>query len=171
MTTLRDCTGYALSTGDADAASAYRIGVDRLLTGEGAPVIPLGTATRIDPDLAVAHAAIASQLRRTHPHLAEQHRQQARTTAPPATRRERQHVELLTLLDEDPLHPRLQALLSEHLTEFPRDLLVLHQAIDAAETHAGPDLDVLGPLVDFVARHNQGDPRYVRLSARLGSPR
>jgi hypothetical protein len=58
MTRPRDRYGLRLST-NADAAEAYRLGVDRvLLLAEGA-VAQLESAVALDPGFALGHAALA----------------------------------------------------------------------------------------------------------------
>ena len=122
---LKDLWDLPLSTESPRAAEQYILAVEKLLSANVGSEEALGRAIDADPGFALAHAARARmlQLRGAMPE-ARAAAAQAGLLAPSATRRERGHVEALTL-NLEPDMPRTLAHVLEHLREFPRDGLVL----------------------------------------------
>jgi Tfp pilus assembly protein PilF len=120
-----DRYGLPLTTGSPAAAAAYGDGVDLLLSASAGSADRLDAAIAADEGFALAHAARA----RVHQLRAEMADARtvvarARALAPGATRRERQHVEVIALGIEG-VAPPAYAAARAHLEEFPRDALVL----------------------------------------------
>src|SRR5215213_9150448 len=131
-----DHVGQVVSTDSAEAAARYAEAVG-LLLGGGSPsdAIPgLEVALTADPSLGLALAAlaVATAAERSGDVATERSENGRRdlleaavATSSSATRRERQHIEIVAAaLSGD--GPRARALSSEHLAEFPTDLLVAH---------------------------------------------
>jgi hypothetical protein len=92
-----------------------------LLEGSSGAAPWLRLAVRADPQLAVAHAALAvATATATDAATAIE---QAKANAHLATRRERQHIEIVGLMLSGDLG-RGRALAAEHLAEFPTDELI-----------------------------------------------
>lgn len=121
-----DRYGLALSTSSADAASAYREGVDLLLAGWPGAAEEFERAVSIDPDFALAYIA------RARIHTFYQQGDVARNKATLArelvarngSERERTHVETLALAIEGNIPAALASALN-HLEAHPRDALVM----------------------------------------------
>jgi hypothetical protein len=120
-----DHMGLVISTRSAEAAACYVEGVRLLLVRSPDAIAALRGAVAADPSLGVALAALAmsraadESLRRADLDglLLSGHGSSS------ATRRERQHVEIIVVAlqgDTD----RASALGSDHLTEFPDDVLI-----------------------------------------------
>jgi hypothetical protein len=119
-----DACGFPVSTGSVEAANAYALGVDRLLERSPEAITSFRQAIELDPQFEIAWVALACAL--TAAGMPPEDSPAARVcSGRAATRRERQHIEILRLAlggDED----RAAVLGREHLREFPSDLLVAH---------------------------------------------
>jgi hypothetical protein len=126
-----DVFGLPLST-NTIAAAHYRLALLRLAHGE-APLVQYAAALRADATFALAHAGMAlARYERGEPWATDL--AAAGATVTRATRRERQHVELLGVA----LHgdtARAIALGLEHLDEFPSDLVVARLVACAVGHH------------------------------------
>jgi hypothetical protein len=92
-----------------------------LLVGSSEAARWLRLAVLADPQLAVAHAALAVASRVD----ARAALERAVANAPHATRRERQHVEIVGSMVAGDVD-RGRALAADHLAEFPTDELISH---------------------------------------------
>lgn len=148
---LVDSAGYQLTTSRPDAAAAYRDATDALLSGRPTDAA-LRRALAADPDLAVAAALLVAQDRE----LSRVEADSALAAVARATRRERQHAEvMLALAGAD--HERVCALAVEHLREFPDDLPVAWAASQV------PDMHTRAPQVVSILRQR---PRPTSPAAR-----
>lgn len=128
----QDRYGLPLSTESDAAASAYREGVDLMLSGWTGTAEALERAIAADPDFALPHIA------RARVHAFYQQGDLARGKAALArelvakrgTERERAHVETLALAIEGRL-PEAIASTLKHIDEWPRDALVLSLPLGA----------------------------------------
>ncbi len=137
--TLTDRYGLPVTTTSATAVDHYADGVDRLLAIDTGVEEALGAALGADEGLALAHAALG--LHRALEGRAEEAAfsvERARRGSAGTTRRESAHVEALAAaigsIDAD----RALGLCREHLVEFPRDALVLSQAVFLTSFGGGP---------------------------------
>lgn len=127
-----DRYGLPLSTTSDAAASAYRDGVDLMLSGWTGTAEALERAIATDPDFALAHIA------RARVHAFYQQGDLARGKAAIArelvakrgTERERSHVETLALAIAGRL-PEAIAATRKHVETWPRDALVLSLPLGA----------------------------------------
>ena len=127
-----DRYGLPLSTDSASAASAYREGVDLMLSAWPGAAEAFERAIDADPDFGLPHAA------RARIHSFYQQSEAARKAAAAArekvahrgTMRERGHVETLALAVEGNLPAALSSALG-HLENFPRDAVVLSLPLGA----------------------------------------
>ncbi len=125
--TIRDRFGLMLTTSSALAAEHYIEGVDLLLEQCYGPEERFLQAIEADADFALAHAALglARMVRENGDDRVSVDR--ARKLCSNASRREQQHVEAVSLF----IHGQgIQALrlILDHLTEFPRDALLMRLA-------------------------------------------
>jgi tetratricopeptide (TPR) repeat protein len=127
----KDRYGLPLTSESARAVAAYREGVDRILLA--APYADRAFEDALDADGGFALAAIGlARTLQIHGRLPEAKAAaaRARSLTGAISRRERQHVEAIgILLDGDA--PGALAAVRAHLTEFPRDALVLSLAVGA----------------------------------------
>ncbi|GGI20927.1 tetratricopeptide repeat protein [Bradyrhizobium guangdongense] len=129
---LEDRYGLPLSTASDQAASAYREGVDLMLSGWTGTAEALERAIAADPDFALAHIA------RARVHAFYQQGDLARSKAALArelvaisgTERERSHVETLALAIEG-RGPDAIAAMFKHVESWPRDAVVLSLPLGA----------------------------------------
>jgi hypothetical protein len=124
----RDRYGLSLSTGSAEAVSAYVDGVDRFLAAHDGAEECFARAVAADPDFALGHIGRARSLQlggRSADAQAAAVLGKARSAA--LDRRQRQHVEALALAVAGQ-GPRALQLIREHLVEFPRDAMALAAA-------------------------------------------
>ncbi|MBT5850998.1 MAG: tetratricopeptide repeat protein, partial [Acidimicrobiaceae bacterium] len=125
---MQDRYGLEVTTSSEEACNAYVAAVDRVLAADGHVENVLATAIQADPSFALAHAAIGRQ----H-HLmgrgkdARAALETATNLAASATVREQQHVEILRNIVTGQI-PTSFELTQEHLTDYPRDALVLAPA-------------------------------------------
>jgi hypothetical protein len=123
---FEDRYGLTLSTTSAEAAAAYREGVDLLLAAWTGGAEAFEQATTADPDFALAHIA------RARIHTFYQQGDVARKKAALArelvarhgSERERSHVETLALAIEGQLPAALASAL-KHIDAWPRDAIVM----------------------------------------------
>jgi Tfp pilus assembly protein PilF len=128
----QDRYGLTLSTASAEAAEAYRDGIDLMLSAWSGAAEAFERAIEADPDLALAHIA------RARIHSFYQQGEAARKEAALArdlvarhgTAREKGHVETLALAAEGQLVAASSSAL-KHLEEFPRDAVVLSLPLGA----------------------------------------
>ncbi len=127
-----DRYGLPLSTGSSTAATAYRDGIDRMLSAWPGAAEAFDRAITEDPDFALAHIA------RARVHSFYQQGEAARKEAATArelverhgTEREQSHVETLALAVEGQLPAALASVL-KHLESWPRDAVVLSLPLGA----------------------------------------
>jgi tetratricopeptide (TPR) repeat protein len=136
---ITDRYGLDVTTASPVAAARFQEGMDRLLSyGAGADE-SFAAAWQADPRLAVAHAGTAMvALVQGDAAAARQAAGRARETVAGATRRERQHVEALSALVAGETTRGLE-LVDEHVSEFPRDALLVNQASSAIGFAGGRD--------------------------------
>lgn len=127
-----DRHGFLISTSSAEAASAYRKGVDLMLAGWTGAAETLERAIGADPDFALPHIARA----RLHSFYQQGDLARKKTTTARelagrrGNERERSHVEALALAVEGRLPEALAAALS-HIETWPRDALVMAMPLGA----------------------------------------
>jgi hypothetical protein len=97
-----------------------------LLAGSSGAAPWLRLAVRADSQLAVAHAALAVAAATSAD--AATAIEQALANPHPATRRERQHIEIVALMLSGAVD-RGRALAADHLAEFPTDELISYLCI------------------------------------------
>src|SRR5215204_1902793 len=118
-----------LSTSSPLAATHYIDGVDRLLGFDLDADVRLQEAIDADPGFALAHAALALHFQsQTRVPEARAAAARAQELTGGVTPRERGHVAAVVALTEGGGPPAL-ALLLEQLAEFPREMLLLRQAV------------------------------------------
>ena len=118
-----DHAGLVVSTNSAEAAAWYAEGVSLLVRSPSDAIAALRTALAADPFLGVALAALAVATVERSEDVPFDLLEAAVAVSSSATRRERQHIEIVAAaLSGDA--PRARALSSEHLAEFPSDLLL-----------------------------------------------
>ncbi len=131
-TSHHDRYGLPLSTSSADAAAAYREGVDLMFSAWTGAAEAFERAIALDPDFALAHIS------RARLHTFYQQGEVARAKAATArelaarhgTPRERAHVETLALAIEGRGDAAIASVLN-HLKEWPRDAVVLSLPLGA----------------------------------------
>ena len=125
---MNDRYGLPLSTASDDAAKCYQDGMDRLLAYRLGAEASFAASAEADPDFGLAHSGAALHaLFQGDGAGARASIAAARQRAGQASRRERQHIEALgAVIDGD--GARGLALIEEHLGDFPRDALLVHQA-------------------------------------------
>lgn len=124
-----DRYGLPLSTASEAAAAAYVDGVDRLLALTAGGEERLRFSIKADDGFALGHAALALllQMQGKMPEAAAAS-ERARSRVAGATERERRHVAAIAaVLGGDPAGAK--GLIDEQLAEYPRDALLLRQAI------------------------------------------
>ena len=115
---------HVITTHSADAAQHYREGLTLVVESSPEARGVLGAALAADGGLAVAHAALAIVLTdEGFAGDADAAMTQANRTVHLATRRERQHVEIIGLVVDRDVR-RAHALGAEHLLEFGGDQLI-----------------------------------------------
>jgi tetratricopeptide (TPR) repeat protein len=136
---LRDSHGLALSTRSTDAVLFYIEGVDRLLSQSVGAETALAASIEADEGFALGHAALAAaQQASGKPAAAKEHISRAAALAAGSSRRERQHVQAIeTVLRGESLAALDR--IREHLDEFPRDILLVHQANSVFQFYSHTD--------------------------------
>jgi tetratricopeptide (TPR) repeat protein len=128
---INDRYGLPVTTSSSVAVERFQDGMDRLLSYGAGAEQAFADAVHADDKLAMAHAGVALvALVQGDAAAARGAAARARETAAGATRRERQHVEALSALVAGETARGL-ALVDEHVTEFPRDALLVNQASSA----------------------------------------
>src|SRR2546421_870035 len=132
----RDRYGLTLSTASAEAAAAYREGLDLTLAAYPGAQACFEQALRHDEGFALAHAGLARhhQIYSRMPQAREAIAR-ARAFESGVTPREKTHISILGLLLDGQPSKALEALL-QHLEEFPRDALPLSLALGAFGLYA-----------------------------------
>jgi hypothetical protein len=120
---VTDSLGLRLST-DPVAAASYRQGVHELLERRPEALLSFARSARHDPRFALACAGVAFASSVAGDGVPRRVLDRARATARVASRRERQHVEVLYAALAGPAALAL-ALAIKHLDEFPDDVVVL----------------------------------------------
>ena len=125
----RDPLGLPLST-TAEAAAAYNAGLERVMRLQSGADDLLREATRLDPDFAIAHAALAML---GHEAGADADVKASLDAARRAVRkrgddRERSLVEVVGLRVKDVRRTGAQALMA-HIADYPRDVLAVSAAV------------------------------------------
>ena len=126
--TIKDRYGLQMSTSSVSAAEHYTEGVDRLLEqGYGAEE-GFVNAIEADEGFALAHGGLALMLMlRGQLVDAKASAERAKLLSSGITRRERQHIEAISLYINNRAHESL-ALIREHLKDYPRDAMMLRLA-------------------------------------------
>lgn len=123
--TIRDRYGLAITTTSPKAAEHYVEGVDLLLEQCYGPEQQFQQAIEADEGFALAHAALSMmQMFRGAAADAKASVARAQQLAGSASRRERQHVEAMSLFINGQ-GPKSLAIILDHLDEFPRDALMM----------------------------------------------
>jgi tetratricopeptide (TPR) repeat protein len=118
-----------LSTNSSAAAESYTQGIDLVLSGNVGAEDQLEDALRADEGFALAHAALASlDLRWRRFDSAATHADAARRLASGTSKREQQHIEVITSM-VDGRGAEALGFASEHLDSFPSDAYILQQYI------------------------------------------
>ena len=127
MLRYTDHMGLVISTRSAEAAAHYAEGVQLLISGSPAVIPVLQAALAADPSLGVVLIAIAmTRFDAAPPTRADLDLlEYALAASSSATRRERQHIEIVMVALHGDL-ARARALGAGHLTEFPDDALIRH---------------------------------------------
>src|SRR5262245_56315567 len=125
---IADRYGLHVTTSSPVAAERFQDGMDRLLSFGAGAQERFAAALLADEGLALAHAGVALiAVAQGDAATARAAAGKAREVVAGATRRERQHVEALSALIAGETARGL-ALVEEHVTEFPRDALLVNQA-------------------------------------------
>ncbi len=126
--TSKDRYGMTLSTSSPTAAERLQEGRDRLLSQNEGPETQFHEAIALDEAFAVAHGYLAFwYMQRARPEEARASAKHALSLAPGITRRERQQLEAISFWINGAASQAL-ARLKEHLSEFPRDALLMRLA-------------------------------------------
>jgi len=129
--TVADRYGMILTTASAVAAERYQEGMDRFLSYGWGAEESFARAGEADDAFALAHAGAALfAFFQGDGAAARSAIATAERSVAGATRRERQHVEALSAIIGG-AGARGLALIEEHLSEFPRDALLVNQASSA----------------------------------------
>ncbi len=152
---LKDRYDLEVSTRSAEARDLYVDAIDRMLAADGQVGETLERTVEADPDFGLAHAALARE------HQLYGRGKEARAAvetasrlAEGASRRERQHVEIISNLVGGKLG-RAMELTREHIADFPRDAFVLNPSCGVFGTigfsgrrnREAEQLELLEPLV------------------------
>jgi hypothetical protein len=127
-----DSRGLPISTNSTQAAAGYRTGVDLLLSAWPGAEEPLRQAIDLDPEFALAHAALArlqaikGQPVETRASIARAQEFVTRNGSP----REINHVSILSLAVIGQSAKALESALA-HLDKWPRDVLILSLPLGA----------------------------------------
>src|SRR5262245_43719089 len=125
---MQDRYGLPLTTSSPMAAERFIEGIDLLLEQNFGPEEQFAQAIEADAGFALAHSALAYMLNlRAQVAEAREHAQQAQSLATGVSRREQQQIEAISLFVNGD-GPCSYALIREHLTDYPRDILMLRLA-------------------------------------------
>lgn len=126
--TIRDRYGLPLTTASPTAAERYVEGLDLMMAQGYGPEERFQQAIEADEGFALAHGALAAMLSyRIQIPEAKASAERAMALSGGATAREGQAVRAISLMI-DGRGPEALALIREHLTEYPRDALMLRLA-------------------------------------------
>ena len=126
MTMPNDAWGLPLTTSE-EAAEAYRLGVDRMLSYSLGVDEALGQAIELDPGFALAHSQLGLfHLFRGNGKQAAEFANQAHELAEAATPREQRHAAILGATARGKAS-EAPALINEHLNDTPRDAPIVLQ--------------------------------------------
>lgn len=126
MTLPNDAWGLPLTTSE-EAAEAYRLGVDRMLSYTLGVEQALGRAIQLDPHFALAHSQLGLfHLFRGNAKRAAELANQAHDLAERATSREQRHAAILGAAARGKAS-EAPVLIDEHLNDTPRDAPILMQ--------------------------------------------
>jgi len=159
---LTDQYGLSLSTASSTARDAYVHGCQLKLTMYPGAIEAFDRAIEADPDFALAHAAKAHALLERGTLLAAREAiSRAQSLASNLPAREARHIVYYALLIAGDLESALIAV-SAHLTEWPRDVLVLGttaftNGLIGSSGRAGQKMTLLA-LLDRIAPHYGDDP-------------
>lgn len=121
---FRDFCDLAITTEAATAAHSYSQGIRLLISSSVDAEASLRVAVQSDPRFALAWMALAFAVDlRGRPGENLEYSDRASAMLPGATRRERQHIEVIRLVLSGE-RERAAVLGREHLREFPHDALV-----------------------------------------------
>ena len=125
---MDDRYGLPMTTSSLQAADHYREGLDLALAQQYGAEERFRQAIEADEGFALAHAALAFHLMiRVAVPEAKESAEGARSLTPGVTRREQQHIEIIARFVHSQ-NRESYALLHQHLSEFPRDALMLRLA-------------------------------------------
>ena len=125
---FKDRYGLELTTSSSKAADCYIDGIDRILAGDAHVEETLQAAIAADSDFALPHAAMArAHLLRGRGKLAHAASETASQLAVNASRREQQHIEIISNIIAGQV-PHSLELTHDHLKDYPRDAFVLDPA-------------------------------------------
>ena len=135
---FQDAYGLPLSTRSATAVERYVAGVERLLAMNAGAEDCFEQAIAADEGFALAHAATALVwLPKGRLDEAKASAQRAVALAGGLSRREQQHVEVVAQVVGSPPLVALDHIRA-HLAEFPRDAVILRQAMNLLLISGGP---------------------------------
>ena len=125
---IKDRYGMTLSTNSPAAADRWREGVDLLLSQNYGPEEKFQEAIDLDEGFALAHGCLAyMHMLRARPDEARESAKQGLDLADGITRRERRHIEAVSMWAHGK-GPYALKRTREHLAECPRDALMLRLA-------------------------------------------
>src|SRR5712691_2600713 len=125
---MQDRYGLPLTTRSTRAAERFIEGLDLLLEQNFGPEVQFIEAIEADTGFALAYSALAYMLHlRAQVTEARERVQQAEALATGLSRREQQQIKAIALFVNGQ-GPRSYALIREHLTDYPRDILMLRLA-------------------------------------------
>ena len=125
---LKDRYGMTLSTNSPAAADRWQEGVDLLLAQNYGAEEKLQEAIDLDEGFALAHGCLAfMHMTRARPEEARESAKQGLALADGITRRERHHIEAVSLWAHGK-GPYAIKRAKEHLTQYPRDAILMRVA-------------------------------------------
>ncbi len=134
---LEQRTGKTLSSESAEACKLYQQGVDMILGSESGAARALDRALELDNDFALAAAARYCVAKDVGDENAQVYRQRAEQSLSKSSDWEREHVEMLIGLIDQPGVTREKAL--AYINTSPADLLVVSQLAGYMFFYDGPD--------------------------------
>jgi len=157
-------SGKPLSTASTEAAQLYLQGVDLILGSESGAAAALDQALALDSNFAVAAAARYYVAKDTGESGAQVHRERAQQSLGQASAWERQHVELVIGMIDQP--SAIQEKVHNYINTTPTDLLVISQLAGYTIFFGGPSkLERVLKLLESVEGALMHDWAYL---ARLG---
>lgn len=157
-------TGKALSSGSSEAVNLYQEAVDLILGSESGAAKTLDKALELDRNFALATTARYYVARDVGDPDAEVHRELAKQAALHATEWEREHIDILIGLIDQP--DATQAKAEDYIERTPTDLLVVSQLTGNMFFYGGPNkLDTVLKVFESVEEALGNDWAFL---ARLG---